>query len=403
MGVGSVAEDRIMVNSIRQSPSGSRVSVGKKVKQLLLVTESFPSSLDDFRGAWILDFAAALRKRNVQADVFWSNLRPPDGSIGLPVFGFTGRTYGAIADNTAATKLTSYFRVKEHLQTGSQALAAHIGEHQYDHILALGAFPAGWFVARATEEAGIPFSLWLQGPDINIWARKLLYGRMIRRTLRRAKQLFADGDRLCEMAIAISDRDCRFMPTLRRFHYKMLPITREDVFLFVGALETQKGIFDLLKAFSRIKEDIWDYRLWVVGCGTKADKVEAAVNSLKLRGKVHLLGNLPNEELINYLQRARALIIPSHVDSIPLVFGEALQTATPMVVTDAGDLGTLVHDNKLGFVARRKSPASLSDAMVRVIVSELDVHTNARHLIERLSPDNAAQTFIDNALGEDRS
>jgi glycogen(starch) synthase len=120
-----------------------------------------------------------------------------------------------------------------------------------------------------------------------------------------------------------------------------------------------------------------------------------------LRGKVHLLGNLPNDELVNYLQRARALIIPSHVDSIPLVFGEALQTATPMVVTDAGDLGSLVHDNKLGFVARRKSPVSLADAMVRMIVSDLDIRANAKHLIERLSPDNAAQTFIDTLAAED--
>jgi glycosyltransferase involved in cell wall biosynthesis len=256
----------------------------------------------------------------------------------------------------------------------------------------------GLITAGATEASNIPFAIWLLGPDIGIWTRKVLYGRMVRRTLRRAKALFADGDKLCEMTTGISDRECHFMPTLRRFHYKMLPILREEVFLFVGALETHKGIFDLLRAFARIKQDIWDYRLLVIGSGSKADKVQRSINSLKLRGKVHLLGNLPNDELINYLQRARALIIPSHVDSIPLVFGEALQTATPMVVTDAGDLGSLVHDNRLGFVARRKSPASLADAMVRTIVSDLDIRANAKHLIERLSPENAAQTFLNNAV-----
>ena len=392
------AEHKTMADTLPHSLTRPKTSAGKATKRLLLVTESLPASADDFRCAWILDFVEALRRRGVHTEVFTSAVQPHGDSIDLPVFGFTCRTPGAVLGDPTAASLTSYFRIREYLQTANRMLTAHLEEHRYDYVLALGAFPAGWITASATEVNNIAFSVWLLGPDINIWARKFLYGRMVRRTLRRAKALFADGDKLCEITTGISDRECHFMPTLRRFHYKLLPIPREEVFLFVGALETHKGIFDLLRAFARIKQDIWDYRLLVIGSGSKADKVQRSINSLKLRGKVHLLGNLSNEELINYLQRARAVIIPSHTDSIPLVFGEALQTATPMVVTDAGDLGTLVHDNKLGFVARRKSPASLADAMVRMIVSDLDIRANAKHLIERLSPDNAAQTFLNNAV-----
>jgi glycosyltransferase involved in cell wall biosynthesis len=383
-----------MANTLRQNLTRPSISVGNAAKRLLLVTESMPTSADDFRGAWILDFISALRKRNVQTEIFAAVAQPHDDSINLPVYGFPWHTPAVITANSDAVRLTSYLRVRELLQTSSRALAIHLQEHHYDYALALGAFPMGWIAANATEVNKVPFSIWLLGPDINIWARRFPYGRMVRRTLRRANALFADGDKLCETTTSISDRECHFMPTLRRFHYKMLPILREKVFLYVGALETHKGIFDLLKAFARIKQDIWDYRLLVIGSGSKADKVQRSINSERLRGKVHLLGNLPNDELINYLQRAQALIIPSHVDSIPLVFGEALQTATPMVVTDAGDLASLVHDNKLGFVARRKSPASLADAMVRMMVTDFDIRTNAKHLIERLSPDNAAQIFL---------
>jgi glycosyltransferase involved in cell wall biosynthesis len=395
------AEDKTMTDTLRHSLTRPTTSVGRTTKQLLLVTELLPASADDFRGAWILDFVEALRRRGVHAEVFTSAVQPHDDSIDLPVFRFAGRAPVPVFGDATAATLTSYFRIRECLQTGSRTLTVHLEEHRYDYVLALGAFPAGWITTSATEVNNIPFSVWLFGPDINIWARKFLYGRMVRRTLRRAKALFADGDKLCETTTGISDRECHFMPTLRRFHYRMLPIPREKVFLFVGALETHKGIFDLLRAFARIKQDIWDYRLLIIGSGSKADKMQRSINSLELRGKVHLLGNLTNDELVNYLQRARALIIPSHTDSIPLVFGEALQTATPMVVTDAGDLGSLVHDNKLGFVARRKSPASLADAMVRMIVSDFDIRANAKHLIERLSPDNAAQTFLNNALSCD--
>lgn len=389
----AIAENKTMTDSPRHSLTRPAPSVRTGAKRLLLVTESLPVSADDYRGAWILDFIAALHKRGVQTEIFTTAAQSHDDSINLTVHGFPWHT-PAFTASSAAVRLTSYLKIRELLQTSSRALASHLEAQHYDYILALGAFPMGWITAGATEVNNIPFTIWLFEPDIGLWARRFLYGRMIRRTLRRAKALFADGDKLCEMTTGIGDRECLFMPTLRRFHYKMLPIQREEVFLYVGALETHKGIFDLLKAFARIEQDIWDYRLLVVGTGSKADKVQRSINSQGLRGKVHLLGNLPNEELINYLQRARALVIPSHTDSIPLVFGEALQTATPMVVTDAGDLGSLVHDNKLGFVARRKSPASLADAMVRMMVSDLDIRVNARHLMERLSPENAVQTFL---------
>ena len=293
-----------MTDTLRHSLIRRKTSVGKGTRRLLLVTESLPASTDDFRGAWILDFVEALRRRGVETEVFTSAVQSPDDSIDLPVFSFACHTPGVILTDPTTVNLTSYFRIRECLQTGSHMLTAHLEGHRYDYVLALGAFPAGWITAHATEVNNVPFSVWLLGADINIWARKLLYGRMVRRTLRRAKALFAEGDKLCEMTTGISDRECYFMPTLRRFHYKMLPIMREEVFLFVGALETHKGIFDLLKAFARIKQDIWDYRLLIIGSGSKADKVQRSINSLKLRGKVHLLGNLPNDELVNYLQRA---------------------------------------------------------------------------------------------------
>lgn len=373
------------------APPDSRATL----KRLLLVSNSFPASLDDYRGAWILDFIEALHKQGVESAVFSTVSEPPDDSINIPTFSFACGKSSSRLNVSRETRLTAYFRVKDCLRKGSEALVAHLQANQYDHLLALGGFPAGAIVSGATEQLSLPFSVWTLGDDIHFWAKRLLFGGMVRRALRRATFLFANGDKLCEEVAAICGRECRYLPTLRRFHYKMLPMPREKFFIYVGALETHRGIFDLLKAFARIKKDIWDYRLLVVGSGAKADKVERSINALKLRGKVHLLGNLPNDELINYLQRAHAVVTPSHDDSIPLVFGEAMQTATPMIVTDSGDLGTLVHDNKLGFVARRKSPSSLADAMVRSIVSDLDIRTNAKHLVQRLAPENAAQILLE--------
>ena len=350
--------------------------------------------MDDFHDVWIFDFVEALHEQGIETTMFRCNGGMTE-TIGIvPIVSYLRTTAELNFRNANSTRLSSILKVRESVRIGCSALVECLKQNQFDHLLAIGAFPAGAIVAQTAAITGNDFSVWSQGWDIDLWAKRFIFGRQLRQALRRATAVFADGDRLAEKVTGLCGRECHFLPTFRRLHYKMLPMPREKFFLYVGALEKGKGIFDLLRAFARIKKDIWDYRLLIVGNGSQADKVQRSIKSLKLRGKVHTLGEMPNEELVNYLQRAKALIIPSHSESIPLVFGEALQTATPMVVTDVGDLGTLVRDNGLGFVARRKSPASLADAMVRMMVADLDIRVNARHLVQRLSPENAAQTFL---------
>ena len=271
----------------------------------------------------------------------------------------------------------------------------HLETNHYDHILALWALPSGWFAQQAYLKTGTPYSVWCLGSDINVWAQRPIAGRMVRDALADATALFADGDELAEKVQRISDRDCRFLPSLRQFNYRMLPIPREKFFLCLGRIEKSKGVFDLLRAFAMLKQDIWDYRLLYIGEGSAVPKLKREIERLGVRGKVHLLGRAPVEEVVNYLQRARALVIPTHSDSIPLVFGEALQTATPMVVTNVGDLGTLVRDNKLGFVVQKRSVRSLNDALVRSMISDLDIGSAAQRLLDRFSPQMAVRTFLE--------
>jgi glycosyltransferase involved in cell wall biosynthesis len=381
-------------NQRQEAPISTRTPQ-PTVSRLLIITEQLPNSPEDFRGAWIPEFVAALRQRGVESELLtggepntmtWTDEALVAHSLHRPDFDLSGKSPSGMA---------SYFKIKDCLQSCRQTLIEHLAHHAYDHILAIGAFPAGWVARMATEGMQIPYSIWSHGSDINLWSRKLLYGKMVRPALRYATALFAEGDELANKIHQISGRECQFLPVLRRFHHRILPMPRENFFLYVGALEKHKGIFDLLKAFARIKKDIWDYRLLIIGSGSQEERLQKSITSMKLRGKVHAIGTVTNEELVNYLQRARALVIPSQIDSLPLVFGEAVQTSTPLVVTDVGDLGTLVRDNRLGFVARRKSPAKLADAMVRMIVGDLDVRSSSRHLVERLNSDNAAGILLE--------
>jgi glycosyltransferase involved in cell wall biosynthesis len=57
------------------------------------------------------------------------------------------------------------------------------------------------------------------------------------------------------------------------------------------------------------------------------------------------------------------VVIPSRSESIPMVFSEALQAGKPLVVTDVGDMGTLVRRYGLGKVVPPERPDLLAQAM----------------------------------------
>ncbi len=327
--------------------------------------------------------------------MYTSHIGEAAPNLEFPVYRFEwGETKSTLSE-LSLTSWSSWQKIKRHFVAGKEHLLDHLKTNQYDHILALWALPSGWFAQQAYLQTGTPYSVWCLGSDINVWAQRPIAGRMVRDALAGARAVYADGDELAEKVKLISGRECRFLPSLRQFNYKMLPMPREKFFLYLGRIEKSKGVFDLLRAFAMLKQDIWDYRLLYIGEGSASQKLQQEVEKLKMRGKVHLLGRAPVEEVINYLQRAKALVIPTHSDSIPLVFGEALQTATPMVVTNVGDLGTLVRDNKLGFVVQKKSVRALNDALVRSMVGCQDITVAAQRLLDRFSPAMAVKTFLE--------
>ena len=285
--------------------------------------------------------------------------------------------------------------IKRYLNAGKTALISHLKTNQYDVLVAFAAFPAGWLAWQGSLASEIPFAIWSLGPDTYGWIKKPLLGSLIRRSLRGASYLFADGDQLSEKITTTSGKECVFLPSMYRLRANLSPIRREKFFLYSDKIEKNKGIFDLVRAFARVKKDIWDYRLLIIGTGSQEENLRKAIESYKLRGKVHMLGQVTGEEYINYLQRARALVIPSHNDSIPFTFGEALQTATPLIVTNVGDMGTLVRDNRLGFAVQKRSISGLTDAMVKMMVTEFDITESARALTQRFSSASAVSTFLE--------
>ena len=138
-------------------------------------------------------------------------------------------------------------------------------------------------------------------------------------------------------------------------------------FLFVGRLSPEKGLFDLLDAFSLLRERLPHATLDLVGAGPLQAELDERIGALGLRDAARLKGSLDLAEITAELYSATALVLPSHSEPWGLVVNEALSYGCPVVVSDhCGCLPELVIDGVTGYSFKTGDIRSLAAAMQSV-------------------------------------
>jgi glycosyltransferase involved in cell wall biosynthesis len=135
----------------------------------------------------------------------------------------------------------------------------------------------------------------------------------------------------------------------------------EPYFLFVGRLETIKGLQTLIEVWKRGI----NYDLLVAGTGTYEDELrsQAASNS-----RIKFLGALPQRELGALYYHALACIVPSITyETFGMILIESFARKSPVIARDLGALPEVVHDSGGGFVYR--TDEELVTAMNKIAAS----------------------------------
>jgi glycosyltransferase involved in cell wall biosynthesis len=169
-------------------------------------------------------------------------------------------------------------------------------------------------------------------------------------------------------------------------------------FLYVGRLSREKGLFDLLDAFSGIYRQNSQATLAMAGSGSMAEALRERVKELGIESAVAFLGIKSPEEVGKLLMNSAAMILPSHREPWGLVVNEALSFGCPVVVSDVcGCVPELVHDGETGFSFPAGDVGALMRAMLRVqILSEDRVAVAIRclDLVEKFTPRRAADQIL---------
>jgi glycosyltransferase involved in cell wall biosynthesis len=258
------------------------------------------------------------------------------------------------------------------LIAGNRELLPFIQQNHIDVCLALWVLPAGYFANHAYRKAGVPYSVWALGSDIYRYGQNPFLYPMMRRIVREARGVFADGFDLAKKVEERFKRKCDFMATTRRFKELEKPDRPEKPetpyrFLFVGRFEKVKGIDLLLRAAALLREEDLDFHLTVVGRGGMEGWAKNFSKQEGIEERVTFTDALSDLSLASLYQSSDCVVIPSRSESIPLVFSEALNFGKELIVSDVGDMGMLGRKYGVAEVVPPENPVTLKEALKKML------------------------------------
>jgi colanic acid/amylovoran biosynthesis glycosyltransferase len=345
-------------------------------------------------------------QRDIQRRVTY--LYPPSvGRLTLAVVGATlrhpvtvFRTFGWLL--TRPHKGGSRVKTAAHFATGLYAawvLRDRAGAHTHAH-----------FVDRAATVALVVSRL--QGGRYSVTAHAAdLYARPTMVQERVSNALFAVTCTEYNRAYLTSQVGIDPSSVLRIYHgldFSAYDARRDPddppLLLSVGQLKEKKGLPDLVAACAALRDRGREVQCVIVGEGPMRGELESAIAEHGLQDRVHLVGAIPHPEVVGYLRRAYAFVLPCVVasdgdrDGIPNAILEAMAMGVPVISTPvsgipeviSGDRGILVqpHDPSGLAVAVEGLLDDPSRAMAagqagrRFVLDEFDINRNAQRLLD---------------------
>lgn len=134
----------------------------------------------------------------------------------------------------------------------------------------------------------------------------------------------------------------------------------------IGRLSGQKGQLLLIDAMARAVERGFRGKLILVGDGEMRSTVESKIAENKLGNRVTITGWCDSAAIRNYLAEARALVLPSFAEGLPVVIMEAMAMQRPVLTTCITGIPELVRNREHGWLVTAGDEDGLVDALLEL-------------------------------------
>lgn len=177
---------------------------------------------------------------------------------------------------------------------------------------------------------------------------------------------------------------------------------REDsvfTFIFVGRIVSDKGINELVSAFTELSNKYNAVRLFLVG-NSESDIDPISSNTqekIDNNKAIYMVGPKYDDELLGYYAASDCFVFPSYREGFPNTVLEAGAMELPSIVTDINGSREIIKNGFNGLVIPAKNSDALHDAMESMLLRKSEINkmgANARILVEERFNQNYVQQCL---------
>jgi colanic acid/amylovoran biosynthesis glycosyltransferase len=151
-----------------------------------------------------------------------------------------------------------------------------------------------------------------------------------------------------------------------------IPIPGGPRLVCVGRLCAAKGQLLLIEAIHRLVSEGIPVQLVLVGDGELRPAIEALITRLQVQDHVEITGWANTSIVRQQLLAARAMVLPSFAEGLPVVIMEALALGRPVVTTYIAGIPELVESGVCGWLVPAGSIEALTAALRAALQAPID-------------------------------
>ncbi len=240
----------------------------------------------------------------------------------------------------------------------------------------------GFDVLPVKRRSGLPMVTTFYGYDVSVLPRHEEWRHNFSRLFRDGEVFTAEGpvmkSRLVELGCQPEKvHIVKLGICLEKYRFRNSPVRepgRGPRVLFCGRLTEKKGLEYALRALRRSREVLDDIELHIIGDGELRSEIETFIVENQMTSYTFLHGSQSHERVIDELQKADLLIVPSVTGSdgdteggAPTILLEAQACGVPIVASRHADIPNVVVEGGSALLSDERDDSMLAKNILEVL------------------------------------
>lgn len=137
--------------------------------------------------------------------------------------------------------------------------------------------------------------------------------------------------------------------------------------LFLSRIIKEKGVYELVDAFERVRVQFPDLKLTIAGDGPELNALTSYVDRKNLGNSVLFTGYVRNTAKAKVLLESDIYILPTYSEGCPVSLLEAMAAGLAVITSPVGGIPDIIDDGVNGILIRHPIPSQIATALRRLL------------------------------------